>query len=160
MAEKKEFNWLELGILTALMFQTHVFTSLILILIYLPFFCYAFIKNPKKSQLLKKLACSIGLFFLLTLAIWASFYMIYSTNTIADPFINQHMDRSAITSKGRYWLTTPIFLVVLLFGQLLISALLWKNIHHSFDYAVERCYFFSSYPLISFLGINYKEKSC
>jgi len=127
MVEKKEFNWLELGTLTALMFQTHVFTSLILILIYLPFFCYAFIKNPQKKQLLKNLACSMGVFFLLTLAIWVSFYMIYSTNTIADPFINQHMDRSAITSKGRCWLTTPIFLVILLLGQLLASILLWKK---------------------------------
>lgn len=127
MAEKKDFNWLELGILTALMFQTHVFTSLILILIYLPFFLYALIQTSKKIALIKKLAYSIGIFLLLTLAIWISFYMIYSSNTIADPFINQHMDRSAITRNGRYWLTTPIFLAVLLVGQVLASVLLWKK---------------------------------
>ncbi|KAF1306013.1 hypothetical protein [Candidatus Enterococcus willemsii] len=127
MATKKDFNWLQLSILTSLMFQTHVFSSLILILIYIPFFLYAWLYSDRKSKLVLQLAQAIGLFLLLTLAIWISFYFVYSGNTIADPFINLHMDRSVITRNSIYWVFTPGFLGVLLITQLIFTPLLWKK---------------------------------
>ncbi len=127
LAERHSFNWLQLGILTALMFQTHIFSSFILILLYSFFFIYALIQTPQKGQLIRKLLQAISLFILLTLTIWISFFVIYSGNTIAEPFINLHMENATITRNAVDWLRTPLFLALMFLLQGFCSFRFWKK---------------------------------
>ncbi|MGM0125116.1 hypothetical protein IGI37_002513 [Enterococcus sp. AZ194] len=114
--EKKEIYPLKLGLFVALMFQTHILSSAFLVIIYLPFFVYAFIKTEQKKELLYKLLLSIGLFFLLTLNVSYAFIQVYGKNVLVAPFVYEHMANATIFRNSVYWLLTPkTFILLILF---------------------------------------------
>ena len=126
-AEKKEIYPVKLGILVALMFQTHILSSLFLVLVYLPFFLYAFFTTNQKVVLLRNLFISVSLFFLLTLNVTYSFIQVYGKNMLVEPFINHTMDRSTIFENSSYWLWTPTLFVPLLLFFLFEVIRSWKQ---------------------------------
>lgn len=55
MIREKKIHKFQLGISTALMVQTHLFSSLLLILIYIPAFIFAYFQTDNRKQLLSNL---------------------------------------------------------------------------------------------------------
>lgn len=111
---KKEFRPLQLGVLTALMIQTHMLSSFILVIIYIPYFLFALFKTPNRLKLLRGFSLSIGLFILLTLNVWGGFFEVYHNNTILAPFINWSMSSDTLNAHSFFWLFRPAVLSLLL----------------------------------------------
>ncbi|MGX6979389.1 hypothetical protein ACWN8V_09020 [Vagococcus elongatus] len=117
LIKKQRIRSLPLAIFTGLMFQTHIFSSVLLVLIYLLFFSYLFFYSSEKIRLLKELSLSIFLFFLLTLNVWSSLFELYSGQKILPPFVNYSMHLSTITWQSVYMLLMPFPLFILLLVQ-------------------------------------------
>ena len=116
MIMKKKINKFQLGICTALMVQTHLFSSLLLVLIYMPAFIFAYFQTDERKQLLSNLFLAVIIFFALTANVWFGFSVVYDGNEILTPFVNQTMSLNTINSNSYYWLLNPISLIfVLLF---------------------------------------------
>lgn len=127
LVNKKQIRPVELGLLTALMVQTHLFSSLLLILIYLPFFTYAWFNSSVRIKLTLNLLLSIVLFLFLTLNIWYSFFDIYGHHEILSPFINQTMSKNTINSNSFYWLFVPAGLFLMLLFELFHGLRFWTE---------------------------------
>ncbi|NLV95246.1 MAG: hypothetical protein GX031_11970, partial [Candidatus Riflebacteria bacterium] len=119
MIMRKKINKFQLGICTALMVQTHLFSSLLLVLIYIPAFIFAYFQTDERKQLLSNLFLAVIIFFALTANIWIGFSVVYSGNEILTPFVNQTMSLNTINSNSYYWLLNPISLVFILFFELI-----------------------------------------
>lgn len=128
--QQKKINFFELAVCTALMFQVHFLTSLFVVMIYIPIFLYAFLKNEDKLDFIKRLALAICLYFLLTANVWAGLVEIYGNNNVLQPFINKNMYGTAI-SLNAYRLTnwlSPLGIVLLGALQLFLAIAYWKKI--------------------------------
>ncbi|KAF1295856.1 hypothetical protein BAU15_03930 [Enterococcus sp. JM4C] len=125
--EGKQVKPFKLGLLMALMFQTHILSSVFLAMIYLPFFAYAFVTTENKRQLIRQLGLSIGIFCLLSVNIAYSFIQVYGKNSLIEPFVNKHMASSTIFKNSSYWLATPSLLVPLLLIFLALLIVHWKK---------------------------------
>lgn len=114
MIIKKKINKFQLGICTALMVQTHLFSSILLVLIYLPASIFAYFQTDNRKQLLRNLYLAVLIFFALTANIWFGFSVVYGENDILTPFVNRTMSLNTVNSNSYYWLLNPISLVFIL----------------------------------------------
>ncbi|GCF94969.1 hypothetical protein NRIC_28600 [Enterococcus florum] len=114
MVEKKQIPILKLALSMALMAQIHLFTSLLLAVIYAGYFVYSFVKCHEKGRMLKHLFAAIGLFILLTANLWTALFYLYRGNTILSPFINRDMSSFAVDTGSDYWLFYPYPLLILM----------------------------------------------
>ncbi|WP_291291718.1 hypothetical protein [Enterococcus sp.] len=116
------------GVSVAALFQIHVFSSVLLVLIYIPFFLSTFLKSQEKKQLLLHLAAAIGIFLLLTANIWLAMLDLYRSNQLLPPFVNHNMEQNTITGTSSYWWTSP-YLFPLLCGVFFAGALMkWRQL--------------------------------
>ncbi len=127
MVVDRDIHYLQLALCMAFMVQTHVFSSLLLAGIYVPFFLYALVKTEDKPKLLKKLFGAIGLFFVLTANIWVNYLDLYSVNDILPPFVNRTMEVNTINQNSSYWLYNPALLVGLMLFQLIYVIKGWRR---------------------------------
>ena len=99
----------------AVLFQIHVFSSILLVFLYVPFFLRAFLLGllAKKNDNWCCLAGAIGIFLLLTANIWLGMLDLYTSNTLIAPFVNRNMQNNTITGTSSYWWTTPYLLPIL-----------------------------------------------
>lgn len=98
----------------ALAAQIHLLTTLMVIVIYIGYFSWAFWISSEKKQLLKNLGLAILLFIGLTANLTTSFIYLYSGNKILSPFTNHRMGLFTITDHSYYWLLYPIILPALM----------------------------------------------
>lgn len=120
---------IRLALSIALIFQVHVLSALILVMMYLPFYLYTFVKSPiaKKKETFVQVGIAVILFLLLTVNVWLVLLYLRGTNHLLDPFINREIGKNGIDGTARYWLYTPISLMVLLILQFLYAVLNWKK---------------------------------
>lgn len=117
MVRNKTIKPVQLALLVSLMIETHLFSCLLLVLIYIPFFIYCFFMSRKKADLIRKLLLAIGLCLLVTAHFWAGMLELYGSNEILAPFINQNMASSTITQNSIDWVLNPIFLSLIFVFQ-------------------------------------------
>lgn len=117
----------KLGIYTALMFQVHILSSLILVITYTPIFLYSFLKDNKKYQFILSLLKEIFLFFILTANIWVSYLFIAKENELIAPFINTSMSSNTINQNSYYWLLNPVFLPLIIIFTIGKFIYLWRE---------------------------------
>jgi hypothetical protein len=103
---------LAVGVSVATLFQIHVFSSILLVIIYIPFFLRTLVKSQEKKRLWLHLAAAVGLFLLLTANIWLAMFDLYRSNQLLPPFVNHHMERNTVTDRSSYWWTTPVLFPV------------------------------------------------
>lgn len=126
--EKNTFNIFQVGFFMALITQIHMFTALLLAIIYFAYFLILFFKkNANKLNLALSLVYSILLFLFLTLNIWYSIFIIYKGNTIVAPFVNNTMYLNTITANSSYWLLNPIFLLIFIAFKFNHDIKSWKT---------------------------------
>lgn len=126
--EKKEVHPVQLAVVLALMVQTHLFSSLLVIVIYFIAFCFVVTTGVTRT-FFAQLTKAVGLFVLLTANIWSSFLSVYLGNTLQPPFINDQMAAYSIDQLGKNWVLYPRFLLVILFAYCLLYAVRLK--YHS-----------------------------
>ncbi|MGT2907619.1 hypothetical protein [Streptococcus dentiloxodontae] len=124
----KKIEPVRLAVSVALIFQVHVLSSLILVIMYIPFFLYGFIKTDQKLTVIYKGILAAVLFLLLTSNIWTIILYLNSQNHLLDPFINETMGRNGIDGTSKYWLYTPISLVPLLALQVIYLFVRWRKL--------------------------------
>lgn len=119
-----------LALSMALIFQIHVLSALMLAMMYLPFYLYTFIKatTSKKKETILKVLIAVILFLLLTVNVWGVILYLRGANHLLDPFINREIGKNGIDGTARYWLYTPISLMVLLILQFIYAIVNWKKL--------------------------------
>ena len=119
-----------LALSMALIFQVHVLSALMLVMMYLPFYIYTFVKvtASKKKETIVKILIAIILFLLLTVNVWGVLLYLRGANHLLDPFINREIGKNGIDGTARYWLYTPISLMVLLILQFIYAIVNCKKL--------------------------------
>lgn len=119
-----------LALSMALIFQVHVLSALMLVMMYLPFYIYTFVKvtASKKKETIVKILIAVILFLLLTVNVWGVLLYLRGANHLLDPFINREIGKNGIDGTARYWLYTPISLMVLLILQFIYAIVNWKKL--------------------------------
>ena len=119
-----------LALSMALIFQIHVLSALMLAMMYLPFYLYTFVKatTSKKKDTILKVLIAVILFLLLTVNVWGVLLYLRGANHLLDPFINREIGKNGIDGTARYWLYTPISLMVLLILQFIYAIVNWKKL--------------------------------
>lgn len=145
---------IRLALSMALIFQVHVLSALMLVMMYLPFYLYTFVKSPiaKKKETFVQVVIAVILFLLLTVNIWLVLLYLRGTNHLLDPFINREIGKNGIDGTARYWLYTPISLMVLLILQFIYAVLNWKKFAKWKKYCILFILSFSSYRQVFFHG--------
>ena len=123
----KKFPVLKVTAAIALMTQIHLLSSVMLVLMYIPFYGYYFFTQTNKGKALLQLGKSILLYFILTANIWVGMAMVYSGNEILPPFVNRRMTEKAINLEGSYWLNYPKIFPIVLFAGFLFFLLFRKR---------------------------------
>ncbi|MDT2649808.1 hypothetical protein P7D44_05465 [Enterococcus hirae] len=116
----KKFPVLKVTFSIALMTQIHLLSTVMLVLMYIPFYLYYFFTQTEKGKAIGQLIKSVLFYFVLTANIWAGLAIVYGRNKILPPFVNREMSQKAINLDGSYWLAYPkIFPIFLLIGLIL-----------------------------------------
>lgn len=124
----KKFPVIKVAVSVGLMTQIHLLSSIMLALMYIPFYLYYFFNQTEKGKALLQLIKSVLLYFVLTANIWAGLAIVYSGNKIIPPFVNREMSQKAIDLDGSYWLHYPkAFPILILSGFLLFIFFQQKN---------------------------------
>ncbi|WP_270096987.1 hypothetical protein [Enterococcus faecium] len=124
----KKFPVIKVAVSVGLMTQIHLLSSIMLALMYIPFYLYYFFNQTEKGKALLQLIKSVLLYFVLTANIWAGLAIVYSGNNILPPFVNREMSQKAIDLDGSYWLHYPkAFPILILSGFLLFIFFQQKN---------------------------------
>lgn len=127
--EEQRFPPLKVGFFMALMFQIHLFSSVLLFIIYFVCFAYVFVvAKEKRKKLVMQGFLSVCLFFALTLNIWYGLLTLYQGNELLSPFINRSMYKNTITLRSSYWLVTPSVLLLFVLFYLWKSGKDWKKL--------------------------------
>ena len=121
---------IRLALSMALICQVHVLSALMLVMMYIPFYLYTFVtlSVAKKKETFVQVFIAVILFLLLTVNVWLILLYLRGTNHLLDPFINREIGRNGIDGTARYWLYTPISLMVLLVLQFVYAILNWKKL--------------------------------
>lgn len=128
MEKHNTFKVFQVGFFMALMTQVHMFTALLLAVIYFAYYLVLFSnKDTDKWGLVFSLICSIFIYLLLTLNIWYSILTIYMGNTIIPPFVNRNIHLNTITANSYYWLLNPVFLLLFIGLKLYHDVKHWKT---------------------------------
>lgn len=120
MVEKGRIPVAKLAVLMALMTQIHLFSSLLLAVIYAFYFVYTFIRSEEKMKLMKDVSLAVLLFLGLTANLVSSLFYLYTNNQLIPPFVNQQMSNFAVDSGSDYWLFYPYTFVPLMGAMLAI----------------------------------------
>ena len=101
---------IRLALSMALIFQVHVLSALMLVMMYIPFYLYTFVtlSVAKKKETFLQVFIAVILFLLLTVNVWLILLYLRGTNHLLDPFINREIGKNGIDGTARYWLYTPI----------------------------------------------------
>lgn len=123
-----KLEFVRLATAVALMLQVHVLSALFLVMMYVPFYIYAFFKTPQRLKLLGQTVLSVVLAILLTLNIWSALLFLRQDNVLLDPFVNPLMGKHTINQASSYWLTRPQALLMLFVLQPAFLFAFWKKL--------------------------------
>lgn len=106
---------LEMSIVTSLFIETHILSTLFLILIYIPFFIISIVVSHDKKRLFYKVGISTIITSILTSNVWFGMLQVYTSNDLLAPFYNKYPLQNGVvtlTTNGRvYYLILIIYLI-------------------------------------------------
>lgn len=127
MIQKKQINVLRLAVSVAVMVQIHMLSAFFLILMYLPFYIYGFVKSKEKWFILKKGLFAVFLSLLLTANIWIALLDVGLNNNLVQPFINSQLYIMTVNQRSVYWLLSPLPLLFLVLYQAYFTFRNWRH---------------------------------
>jgi hypothetical protein len=108
---------LQISLSVAIMLNIHLFSCLLLVIVYTIVFSYSFIRSKNKAKMLENVLFAVFLFAMLTMNIWMNMLHLYQSNKIIPPFINKELYLATIDRSSWYWLVNPIFLLMIIIHQ-------------------------------------------
>lgn len=123
----KKVGVLRLALAVALMMQVHMLSCFLLIVSYLPFYLYGFIKSKEKKTIIIKGIQAVLLALLLTTNVWAALIDVGRHNNLVEPFINSKLYIMTVNQRSIQWLITPLPLLLLVLYQLYFSFRHWRH---------------------------------
>lgn len=123
----KKVGVLRLAVAVALMMQVHMLSCFLLIVSYLPFYLYGFIKSKEKKTIIIKGIQAVLLALLLTTNVWAALIDVGRNNNLVEPFINSKLYIMTVNQRSIQWLITPLPLLLLVLYQLYFSFRHWRH---------------------------------
>ncbi len=123
----KKISIIRLAVSVAIMMQVHMLSALFLIVAYLPFYLYGFVKSTDKKNVFIKGIIAVFLSLLLTANVWGALIEVGATNNLVEPFVNSKLYIMTVNQKSFYWLITPIPLLLIMLYQLYFTFKHWRH---------------------------------
>ena len=118
---------IRLAVAVAIMTQVHMLSTLMLVLMYIPFYLYGFIKSQHKLEVFLKGTAAALLCLLLTANVWLAILQVGSGNELVQPFINSKLYIMTVNQRSIEWLITPYPLVAIVLYVLYFSFRHWRH---------------------------------
>lgn len=107
-------NWLQLGITMSVVIQIHVISTILAIILLIPFFIIGLVKSTNKKSMLLNLAGAVGITILLTMNIWIAMIYFHSSDMASNPAA-VNMAHATLKSHRFTILTQLIILVQVIY---------------------------------------------
>ena len=104
---KRRFNWINLALTMAIVGQVHLLSTLLAILVLIPFFIYGLLSTADKKRMWRDTVKAVMLCLILTANVWGAFLVLYPTNLMGAP-----LDFSPVLTALRLKSAGTIFLFV------------------------------------------------
>lgn len=125
--QTKKIAPVRLAVAVSVMVQIHMLSAFLLILAYLPFYLYGFVKSTDKKNILWNGIKAVALALVLTANVWVVLANVGRANNLVEPFINSKLYIMTVNQRSIQWLITPIPLLLMVLYQLYFT---FKHWHH------------------------------
>lgn len=125
--QTKKIAPVRLAVAVSVMVQIHMLSAFLLILAYLPFYLYGFVKSTDKKNILWNGIKAVALALVLTANVWVVLANVGRANNLVEPFINSKLYIMTVNQHSIQWLITPIPLLLMVLYQLYFTFKHWRH---------------------------------
>ena len=125
--QTKKIAPVRLAVAVSVMVQIHMLSAFLLILAYLPFYLYGFVKSTDKKNILWNGIKAVALALVLTANVWVVLANVGRANNLVEPFINSKLYIMTVNQRSIQWLITPIPLLLMVLYQLYFTFKHWRH---------------------------------
>lgn len=125
--QTKKITPVRLAVAVSVMVQIHMLSAFLLILAYLPFYLYGFVKSTDKKNILWNGIKAVALALVLTANVWVVLANVGRANNLVEPFINSKLYIMTVNQRSIQWLITPIPLLLMVLYQLYFTFKHWRH---------------------------------
>ncbi len=125
--QTKKIAPVRLAVAVSVMVQIHMLSAFLLILAYLPFYLYGFVKSTDKKNILWNGIKAVALALVLTANVWLVLANVGRANNLVEPFINSKLYIMTVNQRSIQWLITPIPLLLMVLYQLYFTFKHWRH---------------------------------
>lgn len=125
--QTKKIAPVRLAVAVSVMVQIHMLSAFLLILAYLPFYLYGFVKSTDKKNILWNGIKAVALALVLTANVWVVLVNVGRANNLVEPFINSKLYIMTVNQRSIQWLITPIPLLLMVLYQLYFTFKHWRH---------------------------------
>ena len=125
--QTKKIAPVRLAVAVSVMVQIHMLSAFLLILTYLPFYLYGFVKSTDKKNILWNGIKAVALALVLTANVWVVLANVGRANNLVEPFINSKLYIMTVNQRSIQWLITPIPLLLMVLYQLYFTFKHWRH---------------------------------
>lgn len=125
--QTKKIAPVRLAVAVSIMVQIHMLSAFLLILAYLPFYLYGFVKSTDKKNILWNGIKAVALALVLTANVWVVLANVGRANNLVEPFINSKLYIMTVNQRSIQWLITPIPLLLMVLYQLYFTFKHWRH---------------------------------
>lgn len=125
--QTKKIAPVRLAVAVSVMVQIHMLSAFLLILAYLPFYLYGFVKSTDKKNILWNGIKAVTLALVLTANVWVVLANVGRANNLVEPFINSKLYIMTVNQRSIQWLITPIPLLLMVLYQLYFTFKHWRH---------------------------------
>ena len=125
--QRKKIAPVRLAVAVSVMVQIHMLSAFLLILAYLPFYLYGFVKSTDKKNILWNGIKAVALALVLTANVWVVLANVGRANNLVEPFINSKLYIMTVNQRSIQWLITPIPLLLMVLYQLYFTFKHWRH---------------------------------
>ncbi|MGF0125050.1 hypothetical protein ACQRD0_03035 [Streptococcus alactolyticus] len=125
--QTKKIAPVRLAVAVSVMVQIHMLSAFLLILAYLPFYLYGFVKSTDKKNILWNGIKAVALALVLTANVWVVLASVGRANNLVEPFINSKLYIMTVNQRSIQWLITPIPLLLMVLYQLYFTFKHWRH---------------------------------
>ena len=141
---KKHFNWISLAITMAIVGQVHLLSTLLSVLVLIPFFIYGLISTTDKRKMWRDTIKAVVLCLLLTANVWGAFLVLYPNNLMGAP-----LDFSPVLTALRLkavgtitaWVQIQEVMILLFSLQILYVILNYRSLKLNVFFTIEGAIF-------------------
>lgn len=127
---KRQFNWISLALTMAVVGQVHMLSTLLAILVLIPFFIYGLLSTTDKKRMWIDTIKAVILCLILTANVWGAFLVLYPNNLMGAPLdFSPVLTALRLKSAGTItaWVQIQEVMILLFALQILYVTLNYKK---------------------------------